>query len=65
MREREHGDAPRSIAGSRSLGGERLTHRDVAPGALLVRVLARFKRRDEKYVPAPTSGTATRTDTRR
>ncbi len=44
---------------------ERLTRRDVAPGALLVRVLARFKRRDEKYVPAPASGTATRPDTRR
>ena len=61
----KHGDAPPSIAGSRSLGGERLTRRDVAPGALLVRVLARFKRRDEKYEPAPASGTATRPDTRR
>jgi hypothetical protein len=61
----KHGDAPPSIAGSRSLGGERLTPRDVAPGALLVRVLVRFKRRDEKYVPAPASGMATRPDTRR
>ena len=30
-----------------------------------VRVLAHFKRRDEKYVSAPASGTATRPDTRR
>ena len=36
-----------------------------APGALLVRVRARVKRRDEKYVTAPARGTATRPDTRR
>ena len=54
----------RAIGSSPITCCERLTRRDVAPGALLVRVLVRFKRRGEKYVPAPASGTATRSYTR-